>query len=128
MMLSSFEGCCNCWRSRQLALPGARADCTEFLIAGEAGRRCYPSAPSCRGRDRRFSWGAERMKSSRKLALLLALLVGLGTTGCTYKDPFYRCDNRRSLADWFDEYGPLGCSCNHGNCGCNSCRDCGCER
>lgn len=60
----------------------------------------------------------------RALALAIAI-VGCGAGGCTYRDPFYRCDNRRSLADWFDEYGPLGCSCNQGNCNCNAC---GCNR
>jgi hypothetical protein len=52
-----------------------------------------------------------------RTVLFFVLLIGFATVGCKH-DPFYGCDNRRSLADWFDEYGPLGCSCNHGNCGC----------
>lgn len=75
----------------------------------------------------RLFLGAMRMKSRIGIAVVLAILAAVAFTGCAY-DPFYRCDNRRSLADWFDEYGPLGCSCYHGNGNCSTCRNCNCQR
>ena len=33
-------------------------------------------------------------------------------------DPFACCDRRKSLADWFDMYGPTGCYCTDGSSRC----------
>jgi hypothetical protein len=46
-----------------------------------------------------------------------------GLVGCA-RDPFACCDQRKSLADWFDMYGPTGCYCTDGSprCANGNCR------
>jgi hypothetical protein len=51
----------------------------------------------------------------RLVLLLLAVLLASGSAGCAH-DPFARCDQRKSLADWFDMYGPTGCNCRNHHC------------
>jgi hypothetical protein len=54
-----------------------------------------------------------------RVAILLAVVCA-SLTGCGF-NPFRRCDNRPSLADWLDENGPLGCNCRNGHChNCNN--------
>jgi hypothetical protein len=124
MVFRSRAECCNCWHRRRRSPSLAWADCTDLLTGRESCRRCYPSARRALPLRPHFSQGAGKMNFRTVLAALI-ILASITAGGCTYRDPFYRCDNRRSLADWFDEYGPLGCSCNHGNCKCNAC---GCNR
>lgn len=63
-----------------------------------------------------------QLMSVRLSAILFAGLVAVGLSGCAH-DPFACCDQRPSLADWFDMYGPIGCykldgspRCAGGNC------------
>jgi hypothetical protein len=65
--------------------------------------------------------------AKRFAAMLLATIFIAGLSGCAH-DPFACCDRRASLADWFDMYGPLGCSCKNGcprNSSCNG--NCNCR-
>ena len=61
--------------------------------------------------------------AKRYAALLLAALFAASLAGCAH-DPFACCDRRPSLADWFDIYGPLGCTCKNG---CPRTSDCNCN-
>jgi hypothetical protein len=51
--------------------------------------------------------------------ILLATVLLAGLTGCA-RDPFACCDQRTSLADWFDMYGPTGCYCTDGSPRCSN--------
>jgi hypothetical protein len=52
--------------------------------------------------------------ANRLAAILLAAVFAASLTGCA-RDPFACCDQRKSLADWFDWYGPTGCECADGS-------------
>ena len=54
------------------------------------------------------------MKVRLTLSALLAV-VAIFVTGCR-SDLFSECDQRPSLADWFDCYGPTGCYSRDGGC------------
>jgi hypothetical protein len=54
------------------------------------------------------------MKVRLRIAALLAVLA-IAATGCQ-SNLFSECDQRPSLADWFDCYGCTGCYCRDGGC------------
>jgi len=57
------------------------------------------------------------MKVRLRISALLAAVV-IFATGCQ-SNLFSECDQRPSLADWFDCYGPTGCYCRDGGCSPN---------
>jgi len=61
-------------------------------------------------------WASSMKAKFAFAALLVACAVSI--TGC-HGDPFASFDRRASLADWFDCYGPTGCSC-PGDAGCDT--------
>ena len=71
---------------------------------------------SARSKMRLQLWENHRM-ADRFAGILLAAALACGLAGCAH-DPFACCDQRKSLADWFDMYGPTGCQCPDGNCRC----------
>jgi hypothetical protein len=67
---------------------------------------------------------------TRLFAAILLASLAVGSTGCQTRlsNLFSDCDQRPSLADWFDCYGPTGCYCRDGSCRHGGCREGGCSQ
>jgi hypothetical protein len=110
MML--LPGCCHCRLWVMVFWTASKG-----TISSSAGRLRVDVTHRSARRQMLLQLRETTIMAKRLTGLVLVIALAISLAGCA-RDPFACCDQRKSLADWFDMYGPTGCSCPDGNCRC----------